>query len=42
VRPLDGIFVRGDLEVGACRVVRSKLALTASDHRPLFAELTAT
>jgi endonuclease/exonuclease/phosphatase family metal-dependent hydrolase len=42
VRPLDGIFVRGDLEVGACRVIRSKLALTASDHRPLLADLRAT
>jgi endonuclease/exonuclease/phosphatase family metal-dependent hydrolase len=39
IRPLDGIFVRGDLEVTRCRPLRNQLAKTASDHLPLVAEL---
>lgn len=42
VRPLDGIFVRGDLKVDRCRPLRSELARTASDHLPLVAELELT
>ncbi len=39
VRPLDGIFVRGDLRVQDCLCPRSKLAKRASDHRPIVARL---
>lgn len=39
VRPLDGIFVRGEVSVERCRAVRSKLAQVASDHLPLVADL---
>lgn len=39
VRPLDGIFVRGDLAVHSCHPSQMKLARTASDHRPLVAQL---
>ncbi len=38
-RPLDSIFVRGDIEVRDCRASRVQLARVASDHRPLIAEL---
>jgi endonuclease/exonuclease/phosphatase family metal-dependent hydrolase len=39
IRPLDGIFVRGDLAVERCRPLRNRLAQTASDHLPLVADL---
>ncbi|HEY6728420.1 MAG TPA: endonuclease/exonuclease/phosphatase family protein [Polyangiaceae bacterium] len=39
IRPLDGVFVRGDLVVHRCRTVRSQLARTASDHLPLVVDL---
>lgn len=38
MRPLDGVFVRGDLAVEKCRPLRSKLAQAASDHLPLVAD----
>jgi endonuclease/exonuclease/phosphatase family metal-dependent hydrolase len=39
VRPLDGVFVRGDLEARGISVPRTKLAKQASDHLPLIADL---
>jgi endonuclease/exonuclease/phosphatase family metal-dependent hydrolase len=39
LRPLDGIFVRGDLRAAHCGPRRSELARSASDHLPLVAEL---
>lgn len=39
VRPLDALFVRGEIEVQDCRPSRMALARTASDHRPLVAHL---
>lgn len=39
VRPLDGLFVRGDVRVRRCRPLRSALARAASDHLPLVADL---
>ncbi|HEY6559599.1 MAG TPA: endonuclease/exonuclease/phosphatase family protein [Polyangiaceae bacterium] len=39
VRPLDGIFVRGDLRAKSCHACRSQLARQASDHLPLSAIL---
>ncbi len=42
VRPLDAIFVRGDLTVGRAFCPRSRLAGQASDHRPVIAELDLT
>lgn len=39
VRPLDGLFVRGDLAVRSCYVCRNEVAAQASDHLPLVAEL---
>lgn len=39
MRPLDGLFIRGDLTVEKCRPLRSKLAQAASDHLPLVADL---
>lgn len=39
VRPLDAIFVRGDLEALRTFAPRSRLATQASDHRPVVAEL---
>ena len=39
VRPLDGIFVRGDLRSRHCVPCRTKLARQASDHLPLIADL---
>jgi endonuclease/exonuclease/phosphatase family metal-dependent hydrolase len=39
VRPLDGIFIRGDLRLRDFHVSRSKLARQASDHLPLVADL---
>jgi endonuclease/exonuclease/phosphatase family metal-dependent hydrolase len=39
LRPLDGIFVRGDLKTESCAAKRTNLARSASDHLPLVAEL---
>ena len=39
VRPLDGLFIRGDLKSRRCAPARSKLSRQASDHLPLVAEL---
>ncbi|MEO7038257.1 MAG: endonuclease/exonuclease/phosphatase family protein [Polyangiaceae bacterium] len=39
MRPLDGIFARGDLEARALHVPRTKLSRQASDHLPLVADL---
>ncbi|HEY4157459.1 MAG TPA: endonuclease/exonuclease/phosphatase family protein, partial [Polyangiaceae bacterium] len=39
LRPLDGIFVRGDLHVNGCALARGTLARRASDHAPLVADL---
>ena len=38
-RPLDGIHVRGDVDVRKCFRSRMKLARAASDHLPLIADL---
>ncbi len=40
VRPLDRIFVRGDIGIVSCERVEGVLARTASDHRPLVVELS--
>jgi endonuclease/exonuclease/phosphatase family metal-dependent hydrolase len=42
MRPLDGVFVRGDLQARHATVPRSKLAKQASDHLPLVADLDLT
>jgi endonuclease/exonuclease/phosphatase family metal-dependent hydrolase len=42
MRPLDGVFVRGDLEARQTHVPRSRLAKQASDHLPLIADLNLT
>lgn len=39
LRPLDGIFVRGDVRADTCAPRRTVLTRAASDHLPLFAEL---
>jgi endonuclease/exonuclease/phosphatase family metal-dependent hydrolase len=39
VRPLDGLFVRGDLKSAHCECRRDALARAASDHLPLVAHL---
>lgn len=39
IRPLDGLFVRGDLRSETAHVVRSTLSRQASDHLPLVADL---
>ncbi|MET0792351.1 MAG: endonuclease/exonuclease/phosphatase family protein [Polyangiaceae bacterium] len=39
VRPLDGVFVRGDLQAKGISVPRTKLSKQASDHLPLIADL---
>jgi len=39
VRPLDGIFLRGDLRAHMFHACRSRLARQASDHLPLVAEV---
>jgi endonuclease/exonuclease/phosphatase family metal-dependent hydrolase len=39
LRPLDGLFSRGDLVVHKGMVGDTKLAIAASDHRPLIADL---
>ncbi|HEX3774527.1 MAG TPA: endonuclease/exonuclease/phosphatase family protein [Polyangiaceae bacterium] len=42
MRPLDGVFVRGDLRSRHTSVPRTKLAKQASDHLPLVADLDLT
>jgi endonuclease/exonuclease/phosphatase family metal-dependent hydrolase len=42
MRPLDGVFVRGDLRARHTSVPRSKLAKQASDHLPLVVDLDLT
>ncbi|HEY4106304.1 MAG TPA: endonuclease/exonuclease/phosphatase family protein, partial [Polyangiaceae bacterium] len=42
MRPLDGVFVRGDLRARHASVPRTKLAKQASDHLPLIADLDLT
>jgi len=42
IRPLDGLFVRGDLEPRRCFRSRVPLARMASDHVPLIADLEIT
>jgi endonuclease/exonuclease/phosphatase family metal-dependent hydrolase len=39
LRPLDGLFARGDLAIHGGEVGRTQLAIAASDHRPLIADL---
>jgi endonuclease/exonuclease/phosphatase family metal-dependent hydrolase len=39
IRPLDGVFSRGDLAAHGTHVPRTKLAKQASDHLPLVADL---
>ncbi|HTA88512.1 MAG TPA: endonuclease/exonuclease/phosphatase family protein [Polyangiaceae bacterium] len=39
MRPLDGVFVRGEVQARHISVPRSKLAKQASDHLPLVADL---
>lgn len=39
LRPLDGLWVRGDLSVITAHPVRSGLAKVASDHLPIMADL---
>lgn len=39
LRPLDGIFVRGQVEPSRAGVVRASFATAASDHLPLVADL---
>jgi endonuclease/exonuclease/phosphatase family metal-dependent hydrolase len=39
IRPLDGIFVRGDARPMSVHVARSALARSASDHLPLVADI---
>ena len=39
LRPLDAIFVRGNLKAMSCAPPRNKLTRAASDHLPLVAEL---
>ena len=39
LRPLDGIFIRGNVRVTSCAPRRSVLTRAASDHLPLIAEL---
>lgn len=39
VRPLDAVFVRGDLRSILCQPSRSNLARQASDHLPVIADL---
>jgi endonuclease/exonuclease/phosphatase family metal-dependent hydrolase len=40
LRPLDGLFVRGDIKPARCHTCGSRLAREASDHRPLVADFT--
>jgi endonuclease/exonuclease/phosphatase family metal-dependent hydrolase len=36
---IDHIFVKGDIQVVAAETTRTRLAVRASDHLPLVAEL---
>jgi len=38
LRPLDGLFYRGALRLENFEVARTRLAHTASDHRPIYAD----
>jgi endonuclease/exonuclease/phosphatase family metal-dependent hydrolase len=38
LRPLDGLFFRGGLQLTHCTVARSRLARRASDHLPICAD----
>ena len=40
VRPLDSLYVRGDIEIVSLMSSRLALARQASDHLPLVADLT--
>ncbi|MBL8840586.1 MAG: endonuclease/exonuclease/phosphatase family protein [Planctomycetes bacterium] len=40
LRPLDRVFVRGSIGIARCERVEGLLARTASDHRPLYVELS--
>lgn len=40
VRPLDGVFFRGDVEARGVSVPRTRLVKQASDHLPLVADLS--
>jgi endonuclease/exonuclease/phosphatase family metal-dependent hydrolase len=42
MRPLDGVFLRGELRARQTSVPRTKLAKQASDHLPLVADLDLT
>lgn len=42
VRPLDGIFLKGDVRSVRCATSRMELAAEASDHLPLVADLDLT
>jgi endonuclease/exonuclease/phosphatase family metal-dependent hydrolase len=42
LRPLDGLFFRGNLKLLHSSVVRSSLSRAASDHLPLYADFTLT
>lgn len=42
LRPLDGIFFRGSVRLAHFEVGSSRLAKTASDHRPLIADFEIT
>ena len=42
LRPIDGIHVRGSIEILETRAARLELARVASDHLPLIAELQVT
>jgi endonuclease/exonuclease/phosphatase family metal-dependent hydrolase len=38
MRPLDALYVRGDLEVKRCTALRDRIARQASDHLPIAAD----
>ncbi len=38
LRPLDGLFYRGELTLTHCAVGRSRVARSASDHLPIYAD----
>jgi endonuclease/exonuclease/phosphatase family metal-dependent hydrolase len=42
VRALDGIYVRGNVEIQHVQASRMELARVASDHLPLIADLVIT
>lgn len=42
LRPLDGLWVRGNIRVISAHPVRSGLATSASDHLPIVADLEVT